>query len=45
MTDDQLLTLIRLVCDRFVGYTPDERMLRLLIADWRRTHGKGQMDR
>lgn len=44
MTDQELLQLIHLVCDRYVGYTPDERMLLLLIADWRRDHGKGEMD-
>jgi hypothetical protein len=35
MTTEDQLSLIRYVLDRFVGYAPEERMLRFAIDDWR----------
>ena len=34
MTTEDKLSLIRYILDRFVGYTPEERMLRFAIEDW-----------
>lgn len=34
MTDEDKLSLIRFICDRFVGYTPEERMLLFALRDW-----------
>lgn len=47
MTDDDLRSLLMFVCDRFVGYIPERRMLQFAIEDWRSETGhqyKGQED-